>query len=150
MTERAAGRRQAGFTLLEMVVVLAILALVAGLVLQRGPNARPALQAQVAATDIVRLLRGARARAIAGGRPAIVVVDAAAGAVQAGSTSPYLVPPTVQLATLATTGGGRVPTILFWPDGSASGGVIEVAGGQRRLAVVVDWFTGRVQAADAP
>ena len=38
----------------------------------------------------------------------------------------------------------------FAPDGSSTGGRIELAAGARRMQVGVDWLTGRVSVADAP
>jgi hypothetical protein len=41
-------------------------------------------------------------------------------------------------------------SILFTPEGESSGGVIELASGARRVAVSVEWLTGRVVVASAP
>jgi general secretion pathway protein H len=151
---RQAGMRQAsaGFTLIEMIVVMAILALIAGLVMTRGPMNGPGIQAQVAAADMARLLRRARAEAIAQGKPAAVTVEPGANAVRAGAGAPTPMPRDVRIVAAATAGEwgvGPSRTIRFWPDGSSSGGRIFLTAGQRKLAVTVDWFTGRVETADA-
>jgi general secretion pathway protein H len=53
---------------------------------------------------------------------------------------------------LLTVNGERDSAILgnirFNPDGSSSGGRIVLADGTRRIAVGVDWLTGRVVIAD--
>ena len=61
-------RRSAGFTLIEMTVVLVVLGLLVGIVLSRGPAHSPALDTRGAADAIAETLRGARARAIAANR----------------------------------------------------------------------------------
>ncbi len=44
--------------------------------------------------------------------------------------------------------GASVGDIRFNPDGSSTGGRIALADGKRRVAVGVDWLTGRVSVAD--
>ena len=60
---------------------------------------------------------------------------------------------TINLAIdLLTIAGERqapgLGDIRFNPDGSSTGGRIALADGQRRMAVGVDWLTGRVSIAD--
>ena len=62
----------------------------------------------------------------------------------------------VTTADLASTqagaqgGGGGPAGIAFLPDGSSSGGRVELAAGARHMQVGVDWLTGRVSVADGP
>ena len=72
-------RPAGGFTLLEMIIVLVVLALVAGGVVGRGPVHSHALDVRAAVSDMVAALRGARGRAIAGNRAVLVVVNGATG-----------------------------------------------------------------------
>ena len=44
--------------------------------------------------------------------------------------------------------GASVGDIRFNPDGSSTGGRIALADGKQRVAVGVDWLTGRVSVAD--
>ena len=65
---------------------------------------------------------------------------------QKGHTAPdgtYHPPEELVKTYVATTGD-----IRFNPDGSSSGGRITLADGSRRVAVGVDWLTGRVTVAD--
>ena len=55
----------------------------------------------------------------------------------------------IELLTIA--GEARKPgegDIRFNPDGSSTGGRISLIDGQRKVAVGVDWLTGRVSVAD--
>ena len=80
--------RDSGFTMLEMLVVMAVLGLIAGLVALRGPAVPPAIDLRAATGELADTLRRAHARAIAATRGVVVVVDAANHRVaSAGETS---------------------------------------------------------------
>lgn len=141
--DAAPARRHArGFTLLEMLVVLAVLGLALMLLVGRMPGASPAVQARAAADRVAAALRGARGRAIRDDRFVTVRLDAPAHALRVGTDAPLALPPVLAVA--------GTPAIRFAPDGSASGGRIVLAGGGRRLAVGVDWLTGRVEVSAVP
>ncbi len=118
-----------GFTLMEMLVVIAIMGLVLTMVAGfRQPHSQW-LETQTAARQVAEAMRDARGEAITEGHPVAPVL-------------PRL-PASVAIAVQAPPGG-----IVFAPDGSASGGRILLTGGGQ-IAVSVDWLTGRV-ATDAP
>ena len=126
--------RASGFTLIEMIVVLVILGLMAGLVLARGPLHSQRLDIDVAARGLAGTLRVARGQAIAEHHPVVVAV--AANAYRLDRAPLHTVPTDVALSGDAT--------IRFAPDGSSSGGHVAVQGGARRIEIGVDWLTGRV------
>ena len=139
-----------GFTLLELLVVLAImgfsLALIVG---TRMPLSRPNIDATAA--ELAAQLRLARSGAIVDNRRTNFVLDLATHRYQAGLGPARPLPPALglQLTTIAgerqsaETGG-----IGFNPDGSSTGGRIILDNGMRRVAVGVEWLTGRVSVAD--
>jgi general secretion pathway protein H len=45
--------------------------------------------------------------------------------------------------------GGAAADIRFLPDGSSTGGRVELKDGRRRMRIGVDWLNGRVSVGDA-
>jgi general secretion pathway protein H len=135
---------RAGFTLVEMLVVLAILALVLAVVppLLAGGQARAELDA--ATRELAAALRETRSQAIREGRSESFVVDAARH-FRAGGGPAHALAHGLGLA-FATADGHAVPAgaIRFFADGSSTGGRLILLSGERRSYVTVDWLTGRV------
>lgn len=138
---------RAGFTLIEMLVVLAILALVAALLppLLEGGQARAELTA--ASRELAAALRETRSLALREGHSEAFLVDSTAGVFRAGPAPARRVAPGLALAIVAPADGRTatpVGAIRFFADGSSSGGRLILLQGERRSYVTVDWLTGRV------
>ena len=134
---------QAGFTLIETIVVLVILGLALTIVAGFIPRRNTTLELASATDRVASTLRLARARAITQSRPVVVAASADGRALAVDGVA-QAVP-----ASVAVTMAGP-PAIRFAPDGSASGGGVRVQGTGRARLVRVDWLTGRVSIADAP
>ncbi len=117
--------RTSGFTLLEMLVVIAIMGLVLAMLTGFRQPKSQWLQTQTAARQVAQALREARGEAIAEGHPVAPQL-------------PHL-PAAIPVNIQAPPGG-----IVFSPDGSASGGTVLLGGGGKQIAVNIDWLTGRV------
>jgi len=132
-------RRQSGFTLLEMIVVLVILGLMLTLVITRGPMHSARLDTEAAARELAGTLRLARGRAIAQNQP--ISVELAPHGYQVSGLAAHTIP-----GDVAITGN---PEIRFAPDGSSSGGTVVVQSATSRMVIVVNWLTGGVEMAQA-
>ncbi len=144
---------QAGFTLIEMIVLLVVIGLVLSLFIQRGPMRSPALEARVAADQVAQGLRLARSRAIFANRPAAFTLNVATHSYSVDGAAPRLLPPSLAVSMKTVAGatiGKSLGAIGFQPDGSSTGGRIELTGGGKTLQIGVDWLTGRVSMAAAP
>jgi general secretion pathway protein H len=122
-----------GFTLIEIIVVIVIMGLVASLVLARQPWHSVGFNTEATVRALSAALRLARSRAIAQDREVVVVTRADGFAVDGGR--PWLLPPGEALSAAQ---------IGFLPDGGSSGTTVLLAAGPRRIAVSVNWLTGRV------
>ena len=142
----------AGFTLLELLVALAILAFALTLLPPLLSSGRSTTELRQATRSIINGLRETRSKAIAGNRELAFMLDVeersyrvgAAGAVQplAGAINLELL--TAQ-SELSGNGGG---SIRFYPDGGSSGGEITLSRDGSAHLVTVDWLTGAVRLAD--
>lgn len=139
-----------GFTLLEMMVVLAVMGMLAALSLPHlrltGPDAA------TAARDLAAALTGTRVEALAAGRPARFTIDLASGhytAPTAGKGGPIegAVPPglSFRLITAREEARASTGTITFFPDGGATGGEFLLTGRGRDARVEIDWLTGAIR-----
>lgn len=139
--------REAGYTLLELLVVLAIVSLliVAAPSLMSGGKGR--VDARAAAYSVANDLRAARSQAIAADGEVAVVFDLAENVYGAGEGAPMhkLAPGlTLEFQALDDRGDGTSPRIRFFPDGSASGGEVRVATQDRAYRITVQTLSGRV------
>lgn len=141
-----------------MIVVLAVLGLVAGLVLARGPPRSAGLEMRAATNAVAQAMRVARTRAIMSNQRVTVVFDPRASTLRIGAGAPRSLPAGIGMSvvttadlTAAVAAGGETAVragIAFMPDGSSSGGRVELARGERHSRVGVDWLTGRVTVAN--
>jgi len=145
-------RSEAGFTLLELVVVFIILGLVLGLIVTRVAGPGPGLKARAAANELAAALREARSAAIGGDRPVIITIDAAHRDWRGADGAVKTFPPGTRVAVRLADGklsSAAVVGIRFDGDGSSSGGRVDLAAGAQHMTVAVVWLTGRVTVANA-
>ncbi len=141
-----------GFTLIELIVVLAIMTLMLVIAAPYVSNALPGVALTSAAHDVAAGLRTARSLAISRNREAAFTLDVAAHrfTVDDGRATRSLdAALDITLVTARSELGGETAgTIRFFPDGSSTGGRVTIALDERDYHVDVDWLTGRVSIGD--
>jgi general secretion pathway protein H len=140
---------EAGFTLLELIITLGVLALVMSLAVPalRVANQRTRLDPLTA--QIVADLKHARAAAMASNRPVALAIDSKMPGYKIAALSVQVRLPPAAVLSLTTPRDGQRSTgagqITFFPDGSSTGGRFTLgdgSGDQRTLSV--EWLTGAV------
>jgi general secretion pathway protein H len=133
----------AGFTFIELLVVLVIVGLIVHLappVMQRN---MAHAEAKAVARTLVADLRWLREYAIATRRESRLMVDADARKyARTGDRDARALPRDVRFK-LSPSSDDR-DEILFFPDGTSSGGLIEFVSGPHLYRVEVSWPFGRV------
>jgi general secretion pathway protein H len=140
-------RAEGGFTLIEMLVVIAIIALIGAFVLPQFSGAQAKADMSSAARRLAAGLRSTRSLAMAHGRSEAFTVDVAHGLYRAGTGAAQAIDKHVGV-TLITASQEKIDAaagnIRFYADGSSTGGGIGLRAGTRSALVLVDWLTGRV------
>ena len=142
-----------GFTLIEMIVVIAILGVMMVLVTVSGNPISPATKARAAAETLSGELRTARSQAVTENRSIDVTLDLTRHVYRRGAGPAQLLPPELILGLLTSedeTVSASTGRIRFNADGSSSGGRVTIAGGNRVWWVGIDWLSGRVSLAEKP
>ena len=134
-----------GFTLVELMVVMVIVALVMGLVATSMSRSISGAEARASTRNLVASLRYTRARAIIEKREQVLLVDIDNRSYRAPGRKEVKLPEGVDVTittarselTAESVGG-----IRFFPDGGSTGGHIELIVNDREYRVDVAWLTG--------
>ncbi|MFG1293599.1 prepilin-type N-terminal cleavage/methylation domain-containing protein [Xanthobacter oligotrophicus] len=140
---------QAGFSLLEVVCALAIVAALAALAVPwlSPTTSRQKLEAYLVET--AALLKADRAAARRRGTPVATEVNAAQGRIRSGASGQLLrLPRDVRVTTvLPQYCNGRPTTgeISFLPSGLSCGGVVTLSRPGAACEVRINWLTGGIE-----
>ncbi|WP_292619345.1 prepilin-type N-terminal cleavage/methylation domain-containing protein [Nitrobacter sp. 62-23] len=140
---------QQGFTLLEMVCVIALIALMAAVLLPFLPQHTSRARLQAYALEAAGLLKADRNAAIARRADVSTLVDPPSRAIRSGVSSQFLrIPDDVRFdALLPQTCRHRaaLSAISFFADGMSCGGTIALARLDTTYEIRVNWLTGRIE-----
>ena len=142
---------QRGFTLLEIVLVMAIIALASVLAAAAMTGGFKGMQLKASAKEIASNLRYTRTQAIATGKPQRFVIEPAKHAWQAPNAHHGTIPDKLGIeftgAREARANAARQDqgAIEFFPDGAATGGRIRLTAGKSAWDIDVAWLTGQVR-----
>jgi general secretion pathway protein H len=142
-------RAEDGYTLLEAVCVLAIIATLAAVLLPMMPRATSRARLEAYALEAASLLKGDRTAAIRHHQAVATAVDATSRSVRSGATGQVIrVPEDVVFNAVLPVRCNQRPaysTISFFASGMSCGGTIFLARLGRGYEIRVNWLTGVVE-----
>jgi general secretion pathway protein H len=145
---RARRRPQAGFTIIEMMIVLAIMAMTMTI----APSIVSGLaggRLRAASDELAAELRGARGQALRRNAPVEVTFDLKKPGYSLSGSPQFRALPgvvdAVDVAPAALVQPGGTARLRFMPDGTADAARISLRHGTSTKAITVDWLTGRVR-----
>ncbi|MEM9880048.1 MAG: type II secretion system protein [Pseudomonadota bacterium] len=138
---RYQAKSQNGYTLLEVVVCLTLVALISGLVLRPGVQAQHNAKLNKAASRLIAALEDQARSAISNGR--IQTVNLSNGRLTTGAGNIYSAPETFTLAPKKAPKSEQLKPIEFYPDGSVNAPTLVLSKGDLALEIEVGALSGR-------
>jgi general secretion pathway protein H len=144
MTASAGGCTRSGFSLIEMLAALAVVALTTALVMPLALRPSDALRLDAAAQDLVSALRLTRAAAIAHNADAALTIDVERRRFQSPAVPTRSLPGdlTLKLKIAEPERARSQGGFRFFPDGSSTGGDMVLALRGKETKICVDWLSG--------
>ena len=145
-------RRHSGYTLVELLAVLVLVAAIVALGAAAMSRNLPGQRLQHSARELAAQLRYTRAQALATGEPQLFTLDAKTREWHAGEKrSGKLARDIAIVATGARNEQQRagVAAVRFFPEGAATGGRFVLSHDRAAWQVDVQWLTGEVSLARA-
>ncbi len=141
-----------GFTLLELIVVMALMAILMTLVPPMISSALPGVQLKSASRELAAGLRFARNHALTAREESTLTLNVNGRSYKVtGRDKSYSIADDLKIELLTAeseTKGENIGAIRFFPDGGSTGGRITLSYGERAYGIDVDWLTGKVRILD--
>ena len=145
-------KRARGFTLIELMIVIALMAGLATMVAVQIVGRMDSVKTATAAREVMATLRAARAQALFKQESRAVLFDTEKRSYTPADGVPVALPRTmeVQLFTadqevLSASEGA----IRFYPDGGSTGGSVSLSSDGRTWKIAVGWLTGDIAIEDS-
>lgn len=146
---------QNGFSLLEMLIALAIFSVISAVAFQYIQTPTPSERLSEAKRDVAQFLQRARQDAINRGQIEKIRIIAANGEIRSRSRKADLtlnevvsLSSTTAKEVFSLAGGTAGSEIWFFTDGSSTGGSIELSAGDQKVLLKVSWLTGFIESSN--
>jgi general secretion pathway protein H len=146
-------RRARGFTLIELMAVILLLAIALTAVTFSFSKSLRAARITAASRDLVAALRYTRGQAIVKEKQEVLLLNLDDNSYTAPGKAPVKLPAdmTLRLTTAEQeVTGGNTGGIRFFADGSSTGGHISVLQDRREWRINVAWLTGDISLDEHP
>ena len=142
-------RRALGFTLIEILMTLVIAAAITAISATAYSRLSSSAALKATSQDILVTLRRARISAIAKSEEVAFAFDSDRNIYWViGSQRQRLIDSSLNLKMFSAKGLSakkNISHIRFAPDGSSSGGEIEISNGKKAYNIAVEWLSGKVE-----
>jgi general secretion pathway protein H len=137
---------RAGFTLVELLVAIAIVGLVMTVSVPASVRFYESMQYRQAIRDVTTTLSSARYRAFNTGKSQDVLLNTETNVLRLGSETQQLpVKLDIVMHSARDVNRDTEGVIRFYPEGGSSGGEIDIVKPNRSgVKITVDWLVGRV------
>jgi general secretion pathway protein H len=141
---------QQGFTLLELMVVMAILVMVAALFPVALDRALPGRRVAATTERLISLVHEAQMASVLSGRPVSLTLRPHALTAILADKAPSVAFPASMTVRMLDAQGRDIPQLLLYPDSSSRGARLQIEDSGRRGALVVSAITGRIFSPGSP
>lgn len=141
-------RRHAGFTLIEVIVVLVMLAVLAGTVAFNMSGSLRSAEIRGASKDLVAALRYTRSQAVIKHDEQRLMINVTEKSYQAPGRPKVILPEGMELKVYAAeseVASEEEAGFRFFSDGSSTGGRVTLIYDERFWRINVAWLTGEVR-----
>jgi general secretion pathway protein H len=150
---RSGSRLSRGFTLIELMAVILLLAIALTAVTFSFSKSLKSARITAASRDLVAALRYTRGQAIVKGQQEVLLLNLDDNSYTAPGKGAHKLPDDMHM--LLTTAeqevtGGNAGGIRFFADGSSTGGHISVLQDRREWRINVAWLTGEISLDEHP
>lgn len=142
---------QAGFTLIEIIVVMVVVGLMVAVIPPRLNGTLEKMKGKAAMRETISALRQTRNLAISSGKTARLVINIANNTLKIDDQTAKTLSKTIRLGLLTARSeqlSEQAGAVRFYPDGSSTGGRIKFAAGKQNYFVEINWLTGKVALID--
>lgn len=146
MTNRSRNR---GFTLIEIIVALVIAGMILAIVPLLLPNVIASTETKAAVRELAAGLKYARSLSIIKQKEITLTLNIEKKIYQVGKRQKKLKLPTDTQLTLVTARSEQhslnQASIRFFPDGSSTGGRINLGNNNNMYSIDINWLTGKIK-----
>ncbi len=140
-------RRSRGFTLIELVVSLVIMAIASGVVMPYFAKSMDTIRQKNCARDIATMLRKSAANALSDHQKVVVSFENDGHTVKVNEKKAKIAWPStsdIREQGVRRTGDANAIQFTFYPDGTSSGGAIDIVSEKRGFRIEINWITSHV------
>ncbi|MBL4617448.1 MAG: prepilin-type N-terminal cleavage/methylation domain-containing protein [Robiginitomaculum sp.] len=143
----ADNKKQSGYTLMELVVVMVIIALATAVIAPRLITNSPARSVKNSSVQLTALYKKGRIKALQTGVSQVVLLNTTTKTAWLSDVEKIKLPANIDINTITAEpeSGNNLAGIRFFPDGTSTGGEITIASANTAYVISVIWANSEVR-----